>query len=106
MTDAPMCCEDLSICHVNCQSLYAHIDEFRLFFGKKKYDIICMSETWLRPGITDAMVRLPGYCLTGVIEPIEWGEALRSISPIISRLPYFAVLRYQCALNRNISLQR
>src|SRR5436309_3189651 len=63
MTDAPGNCEDLNICHVNCQSLYAHIDEFRFYFGKKQFDIICMSETWLRPGVTDEMVKLPGYNL-------------------------------------------
>lgn len=55
--------EDLKICHVNCQSLFAHLDEFRHFFGNADYHVICISETWLRPGITDDMVRLPGYML-------------------------------------------
>ncbi|KAM0733644.1 hypothetical protein ACS0PU_013193 [Formica fusca] len=55
--------EDLKICHVNCQSLFAHLDEFYHFFGNADYHIICMSETWLRPGITDAIVKLPGYSL-------------------------------------------
>lgn len=54
---------DLRVCHVNCQSLFAHIDVFRNFFGMMDCHIICLSETWLRPGITDAMVRLPGYSL-------------------------------------------
>lgn len=55
--------EHLRVCHVNCQSLYAHLDEFRLFFQNSGYHIVCMSETWLRPAISDDMVRLPGYTL-------------------------------------------
>lgn len=55
--------EDLKICHVNCQSLFAHFDEFYHFFSKENYHIICLSETWLRPSISDEMVFLPGYKL-------------------------------------------
>lgn len=55
--------EDLRICHVNCQSLYAHFDEFQHFFLNSGYHIICLSETWLRPEVTDAMVGLAGYTL-------------------------------------------
>ncbi|KMQ88324.1 rna-directed dna polymerase from mobile element jockey-like protein [Lasius niger] len=57
------CKKDIMICHVNCQSLYAHFDEFRHNFTNSDYHVICMSETWLRPGITDTMVGLPGYSL-------------------------------------------
>lgn len=53
----------LRACHVNCQSLMAHLDEFRLFFTNSKYDIICLSETWLKPTILDQIVELPGYQL-------------------------------------------
>lgn len=53
----------LQVCHVNCQSLTAHIDEFRLFFQGGKYQIICMSETWLKPEMDDAIVHLNGYTL-------------------------------------------
>lgn len=55
--------EDLRVCHVNCQSLPAHFDEFSLFFSDLKYHIICMSETWLKPAIPDSMMRVPGYFL-------------------------------------------
>ncbi|KMQ86751.1 reverse transcriptase [Lasius niger] len=55
--------EDIKICHVNCQSLIAHLDKFRHFFLKTCYHIICMSETWMRPGVSDALVGLPGYSL-------------------------------------------
>lgn len=55
--------EDFKICHVNCQSLYAHFDEFRLHFCKADYHAICMSETWLKQGISDDMIKLPGYTL-------------------------------------------
>lgn len=54
---------DLQICHVNCQSLFAHIDEFRLYFMRNFYHVICLSETWLRGGMHSDMVSLPGYFL-------------------------------------------
>jgi len=48
---------------MNCQSLNAHFDEFRQFFIKSDYHVICLSETWLRPGVfvSDAMMCLLGY---------------------------------------------
>ncbi|KMQ82604.1 hypothetical protein RF55_22416, partial [Lasius niger] len=55
--------EDLRVCHVNCQSLLAHFDEFRYFFSDAGYHVICMSETWLKPSVPDAMANLPGYML-------------------------------------------
>lgn len=55
--------EDLRACHVNCQSVIAHFDEFCHFFVGSGYHIICMSETWLKPEIPDTMVTLPGYTL-------------------------------------------
>lgn len=55
--------ENLLLCHVNCQSLVAHLDEFRLFFNANHYHIICISETWLRPSITNDFLSLPGYTL-------------------------------------------
>ncbi|XP_020297043.1 uncharacterized protein LOC109861696 [Pseudomyrmex gracilis] len=53
----------LRVCHVNCQSLMAYLDDFRLFFTDSQYDIICLSETWLKPAIHDQMVELSGYQL-------------------------------------------
>ncbi|RLU25058.1 hypothetical protein DMN91_003150 [Ooceraea biroi] len=42
--------EDLKICHVNCQLLVAHLDEFRLFFVGAQYHIICISNKGDRVG--------------------------------------------------------
>lgn len=55
----------LKIGHVNCQNILAanHFVEFKQFFEKSDYHIICMSETWLTPGITDSFVGLEGYNL-------------------------------------------
>ena len=63
MVNLTMRHDKLSVCHVNCQSLMAHFDEFCDFFTNLKYHAICLSETWLRPEITDSMVRVPGYFL-------------------------------------------
>lgn len=59
----PANCEYLKLCHVNCQSLFAHYDEFYNFFRNTDFHVICMSETWLRSGIGDDMVRFPGYSI-------------------------------------------
>lgn len=41
--------DDLKICHINCQSLVAHYDEFHNFFiTSDYYVVVCMTETWLR----------------------------------------------------------
>ena len=55
--------EYLKVCHVNCQSLLAHFDEFCLFFSASNYHVICLSETWLKPMVPDHMVELHGYRL-------------------------------------------
>ncbi|XP_024880747.1 uncharacterized protein LOC112460309 [Temnothorax curvispinosus] len=53
--------EFLRICHVNCQSLMAHLDEFQAYFGPTGYHIICLSETWLKPAVSDDLISLRGY---------------------------------------------
>ena len=53
--------DQLSTCHVNCQSLFAHLDEFRSFFETKKYHIICLSETWFKQTVSDQLMNLSGY---------------------------------------------
>lgn len=61
MNDAEF--EYIRMCHMNCQSLHVHLDEFRHFFNNSGFHLICMSETWLRPEIVDNLVSLPGYKL-------------------------------------------
>jgi len=55
--------EYLRACHVNCQSLIGHLDDFRLYFTSNRYHVICISESWLLPSISDDYVALPGYTL-------------------------------------------
>lgn len=63
MAQASYIRKNLYVCHVNAQSLCAHLDEFRHYFSGARYHIIGVSETWLRPEITDDMVELQGYTL-------------------------------------------
>lgn len=63
MVSSIMGYDRFKICHVNCQSLMAHFDEFSMFFERSRYHVICLSETWLNPKIPDSMIRLPGYYL-------------------------------------------
>lgn len=51
----------LKVAHVNAQSLFCHIDEFRSIFQSPQFDIILISETWLKTHISDKSVDLFGY---------------------------------------------
>jgi len=53
----------LKIAHVNTQSVFCHIDEFRSIFNSSNCDIVLISESWLKSGITCNSVSLPGYTL-------------------------------------------
>ncbi|XP_075158173.1 uncharacterized protein LOC142231450 [Haematobia irritans] len=51
----------LHICHINAQSLYRKMDEFRHIFEGSPVDIVRISETWFDDSITDMMVSVMGY---------------------------------------------
>lgn len=53
----------LHMCHINCQSLFAHLDEVRSFFLASNYHIICLSETWMKPSMSDHLVAFQIYQL-------------------------------------------
>lgn len=53
----------LKIAHANTQSLLAHIDEFRSIFVNSSFDIILISESWLKPSVNDRSVEVHGYKL-------------------------------------------
>lgn len=48
---------------MNCQSLLPHFLEFNELFHNSDYDMIAMSETWLKPHVSDILVNLPGFYL-------------------------------------------
>lgn len=39
------------------------MDEFRDYFDKNMYDIICISESWLKPQVSSNLAKLNGYTL-------------------------------------------
>lgn len=53
----------LHICHVNAQSVFAHLDEFRCHFGKGEHHIIAVSETWFKEYMSNEVLSLDGYDL-------------------------------------------
>ena len=62
--------KSLSICHVNIQSLYLtergnqkrKINEIEAsLLNNLKMDIVCLSETWLKPEIKDEDIDIKGY---------------------------------------------
>ncbi|XP_039297296.1 uncharacterized protein LOC111044765 [Nilaparvata lugens] len=50
----------LKIAHVNAQSLLCHIDEFRHVFGGQDCDVVLVSESWLKPDVSNRLVELDG----------------------------------------------
>lgn len=53
----------LNIVHLNAQSLNNKLDEFKYLFTSSDIDIICVSETWFHPCISDNIYNVPGYKL-------------------------------------------
>ena len=51
--------EDLSICHINSQSLLNKIDLIAVELGA--YDIVTVSETWLDPSIENRDITIPNF---------------------------------------------
>jgi hypothetical protein len=54
-------CSNFKVVHINAQSLRCHIDEIRVLFLSCNVDAICVSESWLKPDISDFEIQLPGY---------------------------------------------
>lgn len=53
----------LIIAHVNIRSLLPKIEILRHELVSEPVDILCVSETWLRPAIPDSMLGISGYSL-------------------------------------------
>jgi hypothetical protein len=62
--------KEISICHVNIQSIYLRIDDYHtrkvdeiqaLLINDHQMDIICLSETWLGNDINTTQVDIQGY---------------------------------------------
>lgn len=55
--------DGMNVCHINAQSLYKKIDEFRYIFENSDIDVICVSETWFKPDVNDCAFKINGYRL-------------------------------------------
>jgi exonuclease III len=65
--------DNLSICHINCRSLLAfdkeakcntmELEEIESVLCTGKFDIICMSETWLSSKTPDDEIKIENYTL-------------------------------------------
>ena len=52
-----------SVAFLNVRSLILHFCDFRDYLTRNSYDIIGVSETWLRPHTTNNIINIPGYNL-------------------------------------------
>jgi hypothetical protein len=55
--------KSLKLCHINAQSLPCHFDDFNEIFSSVDFDVIGISETWLKPSLDSFTYALPGYSL-------------------------------------------
>ena len=53
----------LKIAHLNVRSLSQHWDEFQILIQDNPFDVMCLTETWLKPCMTDSELHLDGYNL-------------------------------------------
>lgn len=51
------------VAHVNCRSILPKIDFLKHQLLDKPIDVLCLSETWLKTAIPDALVMIDGYNL-------------------------------------------
>ena len=54
----------LKIAHVNVQSLIGKIDSLRIFLKENPFDVLTLSETWLKANVSDNEIYIPGYTLS------------------------------------------
>ena len=50
----------LKIAHLNVRSLSQHWDEFQILRQDNPFDVMCLTETWLKPSMTDSELHLDG----------------------------------------------
>jgi hypothetical protein len=63
--EIPRCLKrGLKVIHLNVRSLLPKIDLVRLFISKNPFDVFTLSETWLKPSITNAEINIPNYLIT------------------------------------------
>ena len=53
----------LKIAHLNVRSLSQHWDEFQILIQENPFDVMCLTETWLKPNMADSEFHLGGYNL-------------------------------------------
>ena len=54
--------KEISICHLNTQSMSSTFDKFQFMINQTNFDVITLSETWLKSAKHLLKnVRLPGY---------------------------------------------
>ena len=53
--------DKIIIDHINAQSLLGNFEEIEHLVNSRNMDILCISETWLLPGIQSRLINIPGY---------------------------------------------
>lgn len=54
-------CRGLKIAHWNIRSVYPKLDSLKLWLLNQPFDVLTLSETWLKPSIRDREIQIPGY---------------------------------------------
>nr|CAI5855846.1 unnamed protein product [Callosobruchus analis] len=59
----PTASHNLLLAHLNCRSIVNTFEELKSYVLMQNFDIIGISETWLKPSILSKVVEIPGYFL-------------------------------------------
>ena len=55
----------------NLRSLFNKFDDFKATIADSKYNIICTTESWLKPNLSDTFILLLNSVYT--VLPLSWG---------------------------------
>ena len=53
----------LNVCHINVRSLVSdgRLEQLKFFLSARSVDVLCLTETWLKPKHVNSMLSVPGF---------------------------------------------
>lgn len=68
----------LVIAHLNIRSLLSKIDYLRHVLFNKPINILCLSETWLKPEMPDSLIKIAGYTFIRLDRGVKTEERIKT----------------------------
>ena len=72
-TDTPPSSQLYNFAHLNARSLIPRLDEVNILLEQEDVDILCISETWLGPNVSNRVLVFPGYSIARCDRAVQRG---------------------------------